>query len=45
MKFKWGLEGTNKIRGLTMRGREGEEEKWFTCPGLDRSHVWVWKRS
>lgn len=33
MKFKWGLEGINKIRGLTMRG-EGEEVVHMPEAGL-----------
>lgn len=32
MEFKWGLEGINKIRGLTMRGEGGGGEEAVCMP-------------
>lgn len=32
MKFKWGLEGINKIRGLTMRSEGGGGEEVVHMP-------------
>lgn len=39
MEFKWGIEGINKIRGLTMRGEGGggEEVAYMPEVGLTAS--------